>query len=118
MLLIPTRLWFLSPAPRPGWPRVAYAFSLGQVVNNFLPVRTGDLVKAMLIARPRSASGRTVAETLGVMIADSLVDITGLTLLILCVGPGDLLAVGPGGAHLVMVAAVVAIVAVGVVVAR
>ena len=93
-LIVMTRLWFLFPSPRPSWIRVAYGFSLGQVVNHLLPVRTGDLVKGMLISGPDS--GRSKAQTVGVMIADNLVDLGALMLLVVCVGLGDVVPLGHG----------------------
>lgn len=96
MTFIMTRLWFLFPSPRPRWARTAHAFSLGQVVNNFLPIRSGDVVKVMLITSPIDVTKRSVAETFGVLIADSLVDISALALLLIIVGPGDLISKGSG----------------------
>jgi uncharacterized membrane protein YbhN (UPF0104 family) len=108
MLLIMSRLWFLFPSPRPGWPRVAYGFSLGQVVNNFLPVRSGDVVKAVLI----SGRSKALAETIGVLIADSVIDMAALTVLLLSVGPNGVIPVGSGRWSRLLLFAVVVVAAV------
>jgi uncharacterized membrane protein YbhN (UPF0104 family) len=119
MLLIMSRLWFLFPAPRPGWLRVAYAFSLGQVVNNFLPVRSGDAIKVMLITGSPNTTGRSFAETFGVLLADSLIDITALTLLVLCVGPNGVIPLGAGRwSRLILIGLIALAVAIGLILVR
>src|SRR4051812_4787123 len=76
MTIILTRLWFLFPAPRPSWPRVAHAFSLGEVVNNFLPARAGDLLKITMIAGPAgTANRRSRGEVIGVLITEMMLNV-------------------------------------------
>jgi uncharacterized membrane protein YbhN (UPF0104 family) len=86
-LLLMTRLWSLFPTePRPSWPRVAYGFCVGQLVNNFIR-RPGDILKVLLIAGS-PPTGPSRAETVGVVVVDKLVDLAVLFSVLAWVGTG------------------------------
>jgi len=83
------RMWFLFPkeeGARPHWFKVAYAFSLGQLVNSFLPARAGDVVKVVVIAKEKSGKPVPAAEGAGVVIADKIADVGTLLILLLITG--------------------------------
>ena len=91
-----SRLWALLPEHLGvrWWPAVR-AFYLGQVVNNYVPARAGDVVKIALIRRltpadePGAATSNTTAKLVGaVLVADKLVDLGALVLLVALMAPG------------------------------
>jgi len=120
-----TRLWILLPgATRLPWWSVVRSFSWGQVVNNFVPARAGDVLKIALVRQlahgattvspaADSPGAPTIASVAGsVLIADKVVDIGSLFLLAAVEAPAWLrhLSVGtrilPSRLVWVMVAAV------------
>jgi len=88
ILLLATRLWAVFPgAPRPSWPRVAYGFCVGQLLNNVIR-RSGDVAKVLLVASPASRPGPGRAETAGVVVFDKVVDLTVLSVAFAWAGRG------------------------------
>jgi uncharacterized membrane protein YbhN (UPF0104 family) len=97
-----TRLWVLLPGPRrASWLDVFRAFNWGQLVNNYVPARAGDILKVALIRAvapelqvgqesaltPTEASTSTRASAASiagsVLIADKIADIGSLFVLML-----------------------------------
>ncbi len=79
LALLATRLWIVFPAAsRPSWPRVARAFAIGQLLNNFLR-RAGDVLKLLLLGGNRS-------EVVGVLVSDKVIDLVVLCVLVACAG--------------------------------
>lgn len=56
----------------------------GQMINNLLPLRSGDISRALLAGRRRGASTMTAAATIG---AEKLIDISAAALLVAVVVP-------------------------------
>ncbi len=102
-----TRLWVLLPGPRrASWFDVFRAFNWGQLVNNYVPARAGDILKVALIRavapdtrvgdesantpREPAAIARASAASIAgsVLIADKIADIGSLFGLILLLAPG------------------------------
>jgi uncharacterized membrane protein YbhN (UPF0104 family) len=84
------RLWAVFPrrfAMGPG--RVLHAFTLGEWLNMFVPARSGDAVKILLMHQPRAGSASLPAVT-GAVLADKVVDVASVV--VLC-GAGGLLGV-------------------------
>ena len=105
-----TRLWAVFPERRrPTWPVVARAFTFGQLINMYLPARTGDVVKVLTLAGARaSAEARhrtSVAEATSAVITDKGVDLLTMLLIGGCVMRGLLRFPWPSAAPLVAGAA-------------
>lgn len=76
-----SRLWtgLLAGGVGLTWFEVFRAFSLGQLINDFLPARAGDLAKVALLKRVAKDKAITLTRIAGgVFIADKLADICGL----------------------------------------
>ena len=79
------RLWFLLPGGgKLSLGRVAYAFSLGQWINSFVPARAGDVVKAALVSK--GSDETSLAHNAGVVVADKVVDLFSLLAIVIGVG--------------------------------
>src|SRR5579859_921622 len=88
-----TRLWILLPSDRrlPWWAAVR-AFTAGQLINNYVPARAGDVAKIALMKKEARAHtdrmNQSVAEPSvlrlagTVLLADKIVDIGSLVLLL------------------------------------
>jgi SAM-dependent methyltransferase len=79
-----SRLWFLLLSRRVSWARAAYAFSVGQWLNSFVPARAGDVVKALAVSD--ADAWCPVSESMGVVVADKIVDLSSLFGLVLFTG--------------------------------
>jgi uncharacterized membrane protein YbhN (UPF0104 family) len=76
------RLWAVVPrALALGVGRVVHAFMLGEWVNIFVPARTGDALKVVLIRRALDTGLSGLPSATGVVVADKLVDLASLVLL-------------------------------------
>ncbi len=81
--------------PQSGWPNLLGALLAGQAANIVLPVRGGELSRALLVAPP-SASRVGVLASIG---AEKIFDLVALTVLAVGWLPGALLAGQSGGAE-------------------
>lgn len=77
------RLYYLAPFPI-SYKKVFQAFIVGQSVNCFIPLRTGDAVKAQFLSKTQP--GESFSKLLGVIILDKLIDIVSLLFLALVLG--------------------------------
>ncbi len=68
-----------------------YANLYGQCLNNFLPARSGDVAKAMLLAPPGTPASHGLAESAGTLLSDRVVDISAFIVLILLTGSNQFL---------------------------
>jgi glycosyltransferase 2 family protein len=84
---------------------------VGYAVNNVLPARAGDAVRAVLMAPLAGTSIRTV---IGTLLAERVLDVAVLVVLFIVVGYGLLGEVGAGKVEIVLVAAVAAALLAGV----
>lgn len=105
----------------PGFRTVAYAISIGQGVNTFLPARAGDVIKAVLFSRAATGPIKpTLLQGAGVLLADRIVDISSLILLVVLSGayrmPGVTLPSLPSidGGGIGVAAALIVVIAVAV----
>jgi uncharacterized membrane protein YbhN (UPF0104 family) len=76
---------------------------VGYAVNNILPARAGDAVRAVLMA-PRA--GTSIRTVVGTLLAERLLDVAVLVVLFVVVGYGLLGEVGADSVEIVIVAAV------------
>lgn len=73
------RMWALIPdRKRADIARAIQALVFGQAVNAFVPARAGDAVKAVKL----SAGGRTIPTSVGILLADKLIDL--ISFLVMC----------------------------------
>lgn len=76
-----SRLWamLLAGEVTLTWLQVFRSFSLGQLINDFLPARAGDVAKVGLLKRTARDNAASLARIAGgVFIADKLADVCGL----------------------------------------
>src|SRR5437667_2831677 len=81
------RLWAILPRQgRLTVGQTAYAFTLGEWLNIFAPVRAGDALKVVLMSRTPGAAAPSLPKATGAVLADKIVD--GGSLVLLCVATG------------------------------
>jgi len=81
------RLWAILPRHgRLTVGQTAYAFTLGEWLNIFAPVRAGDALKVVLMSRTPGAAAPSLPKATGAVLADKIVD--GGSLVLLCVATG------------------------------
>jgi uncharacterized membrane protein YbhN (UPF0104 family) len=88
-------------APRPA--DTAALTCVGYAVNNILPARAGDAVRAVLMA-PRA--GTSIRTVVGTLVAERVLDVAVLVVLFVVVGYGLLGEVGAGSVEIVAAVAV------------
>lgn len=76
------RLWAILPqGVELTLGRVAYAFTMGEWVNTFAPVRAGDALKVVLLNRAAGTHAVSLGKATGAVLADKMVDAGSLVLL-------------------------------------
>lgn len=78
------RLLFPREQAPPSLPQALGILLAGQLINNLLPLRGGDISRALLAGRRRGASTITAAATIG---AEKLIDVSAAALLVAIVVP-------------------------------
>lgn len=115
-----TRLWTLLPGDkRLPWWAVFRSFTWGQLVNNYVPGRAGDVVKIALIRDVSSGDTASAARLAGgVLVADKIADVGALLLLVGVAAPALLREVHVHVPGFVFAVAAVALVVIAVVLTR